>query len=333
MSDSQRLHDRRERDILHRVRSDRPTLAVDLGGTRIKLGAIRAGRVLAQDVIDAESRAGLAGRLPAIVASLRSLCDRAGAKIDECAGIGLAFPSLIDPKTRVITSTNDKYPDAKGFDLVGWAKRELGLPIAVENDANAALAGEWQFGAGRGTQSCVIMTLGTGVGTSAVIDGVPLRGQHGQAGCLGGHFIINAFGRPCTCGGVGCVETEASSWVLPTVVKEHPEFSASKLSGLPSIDYASIFRLAMEEDHVARDVRDRSIRVWAAAAVNLIHAYDPEVVILAGGIMKSPEPTVSMMQKFIDEHAWLGWGRVRIVPGELGDSAALLGLSYLACAV
>lgn len=309
------------------------TLAADLGGTTIKLGVVRAGRVLAQGAIDAASRGGIAAKLPEIEATWRGLLASAGVDAArDVAGVGMAFPSLIDPKTHVITSTNDKYPDAKGFDLAGWARGAFGVPIAVENDANAALAGEWQYGAGHGCRSCVIMTLGTGVGTSAVVDGVPLRGQHGQAGCLGGHFIVNAFGRACTCGGVGCVETEASSWALPAIARSHPGFATSALAALPEVSYAALFRLAGEGDAVASELRDRSIRVWSAAAVNLVHAYDPEVVILAGGIMRSPEPTVSMMQKFIDDHAWVGWGRVRVVKGELGDAAALLGVSYLAAA-
>lgn len=307
------------------------TLAADLGGTTIKLGVVRAGRVLAQGAIDAASRGGIAAKLPEIEATWRGLMASAGVDAArQVAGVGMAFPSLIDPKTHVITSTNDKYPDAKGFDLAAWARGAFGVPIAVENDANAALAGEWQYGAGRGCRSCVIMTLGTGVGTSAVVDGVPLRGQHGQAGCLGGHFIVNAFGRACTCGGVGCVETEASSWALPAIARAHPGFERSRLAGEGRIDFAAVFQLAGEGDVVARELRDRSIRVWSASAVNLVHAYDPEVVILAGGVMRSPEPTLSMMQKFIDDHAWVGWGRVRVVRGELGDAAALLGVSYLA---
>lgn len=309
---------------------DPVTLAADLGGTRIKLGVVRAGMVLAQTAIDAQSRGGLAPKLGEIESTFRELCRQANVDPRHLTGIGMAFPSLIDPATRLIRSTNDKYPDARGFDLPGWARRTFDLPIAVENDANAALAGEWQYGAGRGSRSCVIMTLGTGVGTSAVIDGVPLRGQHGQAGCLGGHFIINAFGRKCTCGGTGCVETEASNWAIPAIAREHPGFAASRLAVVATIDYAAIFTLAAEGDPVAVELRDRSIRVWSAAAVNLVHAYDPEVVILTGGIMKSPEPTISMMQTFIDDHAWVGWGRVRVVKGELADAAALLGVSYLA---
>lgn len=305
-------------------------LAVDLGGTRIKLGVVRDASVLAQDVIEAQARGGLAARLGEIEAALRRLCESNNVSLGSLSAIGMAFPSLIDPRSGKITSTNDKYPDAKGFDLTGWARSAFGLPIAVENDANAALAGEWQFGAGRGTRSCVIMTLGTGIGTSAVIDGVPLRGQHGQAGNLGGHFIVNPFGRKCTCGGTGCVETEASEWVLPTIAREHPGFAESRLASADPLNYRAVFELAADGDAVAREIRDRSIRVWSAAAVSMIHAFDPEVVILAGGIMKSPEPTLSMMQRFVDDNAWVGWGRVRVVKGEHGDAAALLGLGYLA---
>lgn len=305
-------------------------LALDLGGTRIKLGLVRGGEVIAQDVIDAQAKAGIAARLPAIAEALRALCDRAGVKVADCGGIGMAFPSIIEPRSQRIMSTNDKYPDATQVDLVGWARSELGLPFRVENDANAALAGEWQYGAGRGVRSCVILTLGTGIGSSAVIDGVPLRGQHGQAGNLGGHFVLNPFGKPCTCGGRGCVETEASEWALPGITREHPKFSSSTLAKVEKINFLAILECAADGDECAIELRDRTITYWAAAAVNMVHSFDPELIILTGGIMKTPEPTVSMIQKFVNDNAWVGWGKVKVAAGTLGDSAALLGLGYLA---
>src|SRR6478736_1146438 len=110
------------------------------------------------------------------------------------------------------------------------------MPLALENDANAALAGGWQYGAGRGFQSVVLMTLGTGVGTSAVVDGVPLRGQHGQAGCLGGHVTVNIDGERCVCKNIGCVESEASTWALPTHARRDPDFATSTLAGASVLD-------------------------------------------------------------------------------------------------
>jgi len=305
------------------------TLAADLGGTRIKIGLIRNGVVVAQRVIDAQSHGGLTARLPAIVYEFEAASAEAKVLISDCDGVGMAFPCLIEPKTGRICSAIDKYPDAVNLDLRDWSRKTLNLPIVVENDANSALAGEWKSGAGKGYRSLVLMTLGTGVGTSAIIDGIPLRGQHGQAGCLGGHVTIDVDGKKCVCGNIGCVETQASSWALPNIVKAHPGFSRSALAGEASIDFRVVFQLADRGDSVAREVRDRSIRVWSAAAVTLVSMYDPEVVILGGGIMKSPGPIVQMMESYINQHAWLGWGKIRVLPGELGDSAALLGLHHL----
>src|SRR5207248_2646529 len=155
-----------------------------------------------------------------------------------------AFPCLIDPATQSICSTIDKYPDATQLDLKDWTRQQFALPLLLENDANAALAGEWQRGAGRGCRSVVLMTLGTGVGTSSVIDGVPLRGQHGQAGCLGGHMTIALDGPRCVCGNIGCVETQASTWALPKLAREQPDFERSALAQEEVIDYQTVFRLA-----------------------------------------------------------------------------------------
>jgi glucokinase len=307
------------------------TLALtgDFGGTRIKLGLVDDQRILAQRVVDAESRKGLEPLLRIIEQHFRELAREADVAVDECSGIGLAFPCLIDPKTQSICSTIDKYPDATRVDLKSWARDQLGLRLLLENDANAALAGEWQRGAGRGFRSIVLMTLGTGVGTSAIIDGVPLRGQHGQAGCLGGHMTIAVDGPECVCGNIGCTETQASTWALPDIARSDADFNKSRLGSEAVIDYAAVFRLADEGDQLSTRLRDRTLRVWSATAVNLVHAYDPEIIILGGGIMRTPEPTRSFVEKYVNEYAWLGWGKVSVSVAELPDTAALVGMHYL----
>jgi glucokinase len=304
-----------------------PIVAIDFGGTRIKLGVLDGGRLAAMRVLEAESRAGLGPRLPAIEEATRAALSEASIPLERCRGIGMALPCIV--RGARILSSIDKYPDAIDIDLPAWAHQTFGLPLVLENDANAALAGEWQYGAGRGYQSVVLMTLGTGIGTSAVVDGVPLRGQHGQAGCLGGHVTINIDGDRCVCKNIGCVESEASTWALPNHARRDPDFESSTLAGASVLDYRTVFQHADAGDSLARRLRDRAFRVWSAAAVTLVHAYDPEVVILGGGIMKSPSPIVATMQTFLDDHAWVGWGKVKVVPGQLDDSAALLGLEYL----
>src|SRR5688572_5422517 len=133
-------------------------LAVDFGGTRIKIGVIRSGQMISMRVVDAESQKGLSPRLPVILQSIRDACTQCGVDLEKCAGIGMAFPCLIDYRSGRISSAIDKYPDAIEIDLPTWSRTSIGLPLVLENDAHAALAGEWQFGAGRGYCSVVLLT-------------------------------------------------------------------------------------------------------------------------------------------------------------------------------
>lgn len=305
-------------------------LACDVGGTRIKLGLVGGSDLLARAEIPAETCKGLGAALERISASCEALCREAQVEQRNLAGFGLAFPGIIEPATdRILSTPAGKFDDAKALDTRGCVERLLGLPLLVCNDANAALAGEWRFGAARGCRSVVMLTLGTGVGTAVVMDGVALRGQHGQAGCLGGHLLANVDGRDCLCGSVGCVESEASTWALPAQAQAHPAFHASALKHEPVVDYAAVFRLAAQGDAVAVALRDRSLRVWAAGVVSLIHAYDPEKVVMGGGVMRSAAFILPRICEYVARHAWTPWGRVEVVSAALGNDAGLLGAAYL----
>ncbi len=216
------------------------------------------------------------------------------------------------------------------IDLRKWARGEFGLDLVIENDARAALVGEWQAGAGKGWDDLVGITLGTGLGTAAIMNGQLVRGKHGQAGVLGGHFTVQSGGRLCTCGNRGCAEAESSTSVLQQIVCEHPGFSNSRLRGLDRIDYAGLFRLAREQDSCAMEIRSRTIGVWAAMVVNLVHAYDPERVIIGGGVMAGAEDFFADLVELVRALAHTPWGTVEIVPAQLGDDAALIGCDVLA---
>jgi glucokinase len=306
-----------------------PVLACDLGGTRIKLGLLADGHVIARDVIPAHSDQGLAPRLPALAEALRELCRRTNVPLASCAGLAVAFPSIVDARTGRILDEYGKYRDAPSIDLRAWARDVLGLPLAIENDARMATIGEWRHGAGRGCDNLVMITLGTGIGTSAIIEGRVLRGCHGQAGQMGGHSTIRYGGKPCVCGNLGCVETEASTGVLSQIAKTLPNFSTSPLSAEPLLDYAAIFRHATLGDASAKALIDHTLSVWSALVVNLIHAYDPELVILGGGIMASGPMILPAIQAYVDRHAHTPWGKVRIIQSQLGDHAALAAAEWL----
>lgn len=304
-------------------------LACDLGGTRIKLGLVHGGAVLAGDVLAAHSDRGLRARLPALAETCRSLCARHGTSLADCAGLAVSFPSLVDVRTGRILAEYGKYRDGPEVDLRAWARQELGLRLAIENDARMALIGEWRHGAGRGCDNLVMVTLGTGLGTSALIEGRVLRGRHGQAGCLGGHLTLRYGGRDCSCGNAGCAEAEASTAFLAQFARIHPAFPASPLAGEAVLDYAAVFRHAAAGDPCAAALRDHSVLVWSSLVVTLIHAYDPEVVILGGGIMASADVILPAVRAHVARYAHTPWGKVRIVASELGDGAALAAAEWL----
>ncbi len=285
-------------------------LACDLGGTRMKIGVVRDGRVLANTVAPSNAKQGLAPQLPVLKNAWLQLLDEVHLTAADCAGISMAFPSFVEPATGRVLAEFGKFADAMEMDLRGWAQREMALPLAIENDARMALVGEWKHGAGEGARDLVMITLGTGIGTAAVIDGRLLRGRHFKAGVLGGHMSVHYAGRPCHCGNIGCTETEASTAFLAELATARADFAASALAREPVLDFAAVFKLASDGDACAVALRDHSLRVWATLAVNLIHAFDPEIVILGGGIMASADVIVPAIGRYVNEHAQTQTGRV-----------------------
>src|SRR5690606_10461604 len=213
-------------------------IGIDMGGTSIKLGLVHDGTLVEATKVPAAAEVTLSARLDDIALRVRQLADKHGVVLN---GIGLAFPGIVDAPNKRILSRYVKYPDADTVDLPLWAAREFGLPIAVENDARAHLVGEWQYGAGRGCDDLVLVTLGTGVGSAAMMDGNLIRGRHHIAGNLGGHMTVNLFGSVCNCGNIGCVESEASTWSLQRSLSRAPEFHGSALSLEGDVNYEKVF--------------------------------------------------------------------------------------------
>jgi glucokinase len=304
-------------------------LACDLGGTRMKIGLVRDGAVLAQSTEPANSKQGLAPQLPVLKTAWLRLLDGQKIRPGDCAGISVAFASLVDSATGRVLAQYGKFADAPGLDLRAWARQELSLPLAIENDARMALIGEWRAGAGRGVDNLVMMTLGTGLGTGAIIQGRVLRGAHSQAGCLGGHFTVRYGGRPCSCGNIGCAEAEASTAFLAGQANIRPDFPESALAREPVLDFAAVFRQAAAGDSCAVALREHSLLVWSSLAVNLIHAYDPEVLILGGGIMANADAILPAMREHVRRYAHTPWGKVRVVASELRDQAGLVAGEWL----
>jgi glucokinase len=304
-------------------------ISIDAGGTRIKIGLVQNERIITRRTIPAVSGDGLTPRLPIIEQEVNQLLGEHGLSNDDLQGVGLSIPGIVDVKAMKVLEIHGKYDDVKSLNLQEWVKNTWGVSFVMEGDARSALTGAWQYGSGKGVNDLVLITLGTGIGTAVVMDGQVLYGKQYQAGILGGHFIIDQNGNSCNCGNVGCAESHASSWNLSYIAKQHELFSSSKLAKVDQLDFEIIFKLARQGDQCAIDLRDSCIDVWATTAINLIYAYDPELVLFAGGIMKSADVIIPRVQEKVNARGWAPGQQVRVAVEENLDDAALLGLAYL----
>lgn len=301
-------------------------VGVDMGGTKIKLGLIHDGNVVAQASLPASSHINLITRLSEIADHVDELLAKNNA---EPIGIGIAFPGIIDSIRHKVLSKYVKYPDAQDVDFAKWAADRWDIPVAVENDAKAALLGEWQFGSGTGCDDLVLITLGTGVGSAVLLNGKLLSGRNFIAGNLGGHMTINMHGDVCNCGNIGCLETEGSTWALANEVRNNPNFSESALSREDAIDFKNLFKHAAGGDVLAIQIRDKCLKTWSLGIINLIHAFDPEKIVIGGGIMESHHVILPHIHRMIASHSWAKNNPPEVLAATHPQLAGLLGMYHL----
>ncbi len=298
-------------------------LSIDLGGSHATLAVVEDKSILISREIPADSTAGLLPLLPVLKTILFDLLSEIALQTRDCIGLAVSFCAMT--QNDAVVSTNGKFEDAPGIDLRRWCQTEFGVPFALENDARMALLGEWYAGAAQGVQDVVMITLGTGIGGAAMAGGKLFRTKQVQGGCLGGHIPALFMGRKCTCGGYGCMEAEASGWSLPLIAKEWPGFSESRLARAETINFRTLFQLAKAGDHVAIELRERCLQVWACGTVGLIHAYGPEQVVIGGGVMRSADTILPYIQNYVRQFSWTPSGTVPILAASLGNDAGLLG--------
>jgi len=205
------------------------TIAIDLGGTIIKIGLMNNGHLIDRKELHAQSSTGLKAHTPALEIAIDEIMKANQLAITDILGIGFSFPGLVDSSNNKILSTNKKYDDGSDTDLVTWAWNKWALPLYVENDVRLAL--------------------------------------------LGGNSINN--------------------------------------------------------DILALEILDHCYSVWSSGIISMIHAFDPEMIIISGGIIKSGSVIMPELQSRINQFAWTPWGKVKLVEAQYPDSAALFGAYYM----
>ncbi|MCS7276347.1 MAG: ROK family protein [Dehalococcoidia bacterium] len=267
--------------------------AVDLGGTKVlSLVATDRGEVLGEDLRPTRASEGPEVVLQQVEASLRAALARAGVAQGDLQGVGIASPGPLDLERGVVVNPPN-LPGWGEFPLRRLLEERLGLPVALENDATAAAIGEHVFGAGKGSRDMVFVTVGTGVGGGIICDGRPYRGKGGAAGELG-HVVVLADGPPCGCGNRGCVEALASGTAIARRAREL--LAAGKAPGLAQLlsegeapTAETVHRAALGGDGDCRQLLAEAGRYLGIGLASYANALDPELVVLAGGVLRAGE--------------------------------------------
>lgn len=311
-------------------------IGVDLGGTKLLAGAVDADLRVHHRALRLGGGRSAREVLDLVADTVDDLRRDAGAV--RIAAVGVGLPALVDPVTGVAHAAN--HLDLDEVPVRDLLIERLDLPVVVDNDANAAIVAEWRHGAARGAHHAVMLTLGTGIGGGVVSDGRILRGARGAAGELG-HVVIDAEGPPCpgNCPGRGCLEALVSGNALgregELLAGTRPDSALGQaLAGGRAITGALVTELAHDGDEAACDLIRMMGRRLGLGIVSLVNIFDPEVVVIGGGVIGAGDLLLEPARDVVAHRALPPAAReVRIVPAAFGAEAGMVGAAALALEV
>ncbi|AKH85878.1 glucokinase [Streptomyces sp. CNQ-509] len=300
--------------------------ALDIGGTKTAAALVgEDGRLLHRRTAPTPAAAGPAAVLDAAAAAVAELTAAGG----PYAAVGVGSAGVIDAAAGTVLSATAALPGWAGTALRDELGRRLGVPVAVDNDVHAHALGETWRGAAAGRTHVLLVAAGTGIGGSLVLDGRPLRGARSAAGHLGHLPVPAAAGRPCTCGGTGHAEAVAAG---PAMAAEYHRRAGEAAGGDPAggRGLAVVAERAAAGDTAAVAVLAEGAAALGEAVGGLVNALDPELVLVTGGVSRCGPVWWRPLRAAITTTALPLLSDVPVVPGELGDDAALLGAARLA---
>ncbi len=301
-------------------------VAVDLGGTQIKAGIFDfEGNLFKSIKVPTQSRLGKEKVLSNLVSVIKELFTK------DTVALGIAVASPLDPKEGVLYYP----PNLPGFGIFNL-KKFLGsffdVPIFIDNDANLYAYGEWWKGAGQSSRVMLCVTVGTGIGGGLIYDGNIWHGAHGL-GAEFGHITVDPEGPFCNCGNRGCLEAMASSYFLVDYVRKRlKEGAASKLASFrDKLEPKLIYEVALKGDNLAKEAFQAVGKNLGIGLSSLINVFDPDVVVVGGGLSKAGMLLLEQTKREINQRALKGIrDRIKVEIAVLGEFSAIYGAAYLA---
>lgn len=308
-------------------------LGIDIGGTQIKAGIVdEMGAILASRTV--ETPPDLEGFVPSLHDAIRWLLEATSVP----AGVGVGCKGIINPDSTLVEVLPGSLHYLEGQRLSDLVGLPTDVPVFADNDARVALAGEMVWGAAKGHEDVIMLTLGAGVGGAVIANGQLLRGHAGVAGNLG-HLTVDPNGALCSCGNRGCLETvfstraiEGEAWSavhrgchssLTRLFREQPQLAKCR----------TIFQAASEGDELSQSIISRAIQGLAAAIAGLLHVFDPEVVILGGKVLDAGSELLTPLREEVWDRSRRLLGReVPILEQQVSDRSGIVGAAGLVMA-
>jgi glucokinase len=310
-------------------------IGIDLGGTFTKFIAVgedrRAGKPLQLPTPTDKGPDGVADQM---ASGVRQLISSAGLAAGDILGVGIGSPGPLKIAEGIVVATPN-IPGMENVPLAAMVRDRLGIPAFLENDANAAALGEYLFGAARGGDM-VLLTLGTGIGSGIVLGGRILHGAH-EMGAELGHMIVEPAGEPCGCGQRGCLERYSSAAAVARLAARRLEEDSGAtllrdiLRRKGAIDSRDVVQARNAGDRLAGEVWDRSVCYLALGCVNICRIFDPDDIVLAGGMTKAGDELMGPLTAHFRRLHWsITEPLTRISIAKLGNDAGAIGAAAVA---
>ena len=315
---------------------EKPVVAVDIGGTKMLIAVINpGGQSVVRQTLPTQAAEGPEAVVSRLIEGIDGLLEQNDLRPSQLSGISLATAGIIDVRNGIVTDSPN-LPGWKNIPLRNIITQKYRLPAYLLNDADAAALGEHRFGAGRGHDNIIMLTLGTGIGGGIIIDGKLFIGSKGSAAEIG-HMVVLENGPECACGNHGCLESLSSGTAIAVEAKSRlrqgqPSLLSEVVSGrVENVTAETVHLAARNGDELANEVIARSAYYLGVGVTNLVNLFNPEVVIFGGSMAEMGDLLLGPVSQIVAERAFpLLAASTRFVTAGLGNDAGIYGASVYA---
>lgn len=311
---------------------DKFLIGLDLGGTKICAAVVDLnGNILCEKTLPTEVWKGEIFIIDTMEKIIGDLIKKFGDDGSKVLGIGIGSPGPLNrEKGEIIFTPNLPF---RNFNIVNPIKEKFGIPVYLDNDGNAAALGEYMFGAGRGSQNMIYITVSTGIGGGAVLNGNIYRGNTQNALEIG-HMTLEKEGPLCNCGNRGCAEVLASGTAIAKEAEKAVEEGVhTSLSGYEIITSREVFKEAKLGDSMAKKILDRALNYLGICVANVMNCFDPEVVVIGGGVSRGGSIVIDKVSRVVSKRCFKTISEnTKILQAQLGPYSGVIGAAALVIA-